>query len=143
MRERVRWERQEAAVRESRAVDIKENEKLAFLGTFRPMGSQDDVEAYLTRLEKHWHNCGVDIATWPDWLTSKLNGVWRDRLEALTIPMDMGYNDIKVKLLAAGGLSPREAGVEIFRSASDRMTNPSAVDIHSHLLRERLEGVYH
>lgn len=58
--------------------------------------------------------CKLDMAQWPEYLRSKLNGMWRERLEYFVIMKEMGYGEMKIKLLAAGRLTARDTGVVTF-----------------------------
>lgn len=99
------------------------------------MSEREDVESYLFNLEKHWSGCGVDIATWPERLGAKLNDTWRGILEMMSMSPDMGYNNIKAKMLVIGSLAPRAAGVEMFRLLFDKVPNIPAMDMHTRLFR--------
>lgn len=51
-------------------------------------------------------------------------------MATLVITTDEEYSSIKTKLLAAGGLTPREAGVEIFKLTGQHIANKTAIEAH-------------
>lgn len=100
---------------------------MSLLRSFQAIGPHEDIEDYLSGLEKYWTLYKVDEALWPEYLRPKMIGVWRERLASLTIPDWMDYAAVKSKLLAAVGLIPREAGVDFLKATGSRVAGRTTV----------------
>lgn len=133
MVERGDVDRAEAAERHEEECRARANG--ALLNTFKPLRPEDDIECFLTAMEKHFGQCEVSKELWGLRLGTMLTGVWREQLAGLVVAEDVTYYKVKNKLLEAGGLSPWEAGVAVIKVNLSAFDGKSVVESFSFITK--------
>ncbi len=126
-RERERIERQEERDRE-KAIERR-------IEKFPNMKEGENVELYLQSFENELEQAGVAKEKWKSLVTVRLTPKVKQFVGDLQKDSKAGYTEIKTRILIKAGITPAEAGQQLFNSTIDGMRGKSSGEYLQHLER--------
>ncbi len=126
-RERERIERQEERDRE-KAIERR-------IEKFPNIKEGENVELYLQSFENELEQAGVAKEKWKSLVTVRLTPKVKRFVGDLQKDSKAGYTQIKTRILIKAGITPAEAGQQLFNSTIDGMRGKSSGEYLQHLER--------
>ncbi len=109
---RSQQERSEDKERMARLEQKRDSEKL--IDKIPPMFESSDVELYLQSLENELIQANIPRGRWKSLLTPRLTPTLKEQIGDLQGNLESTYEDIKARLLDRAGLTPLQAGQQLF-----------------------------